>query len=213
MPGLNIPEADRRGLAILREMPEDVFQSLLLEIDRSPRSIPPVKNLSPDDAEQVMDAVNSMYRIRAYAEVPLEEFVSDVCDALLECDELKSNQVPQFRKRLTRVLGIEALNVAAKAFTLLGEHEHLFCSVRIVTDARPVYGKSVSEPPAAMVITHILKIDYHGAGGHLHEIYIGLGSKDIKELRSALDRAEEKAMSLQAALEESKIKFIDPQRD
>ena len=213
MPGLNIPEADRRRFAILREMPEGDFQSLLLEIERSPGSIPPVNNLSPDEAEQVMHAVNSMYRVRAHAEVSLEEFVSDVCDALLECDELQSNQVPQFRKRLTRVLGIEALDFAAKAAALLDEHEHLFCSVRIVTDARPVYGKSVSEPPAAMVITHILKIDYHGAGGRLHEIYIGLKSKDIKELRSALDRAEEKAISLQTTLEASKMKFIDPRRD
>ena len=159
-----------------------------------------------------MDAVNSMYRVRAYAEVPLEEFATDVCEALVEHSDLKLEEVPQFRERLTRVLDIETLNIAAKASILLDEHEHLFCSVRIITDARPVYGKSVSEPPEAMVITHILKIDYHGAGGRLHEMYIGLGSNDIKELRNALDRAEEKAKSLQAAFEASKIKFIDPRQ-
>lgn len=213
MPGLSIPKSDQVGLARLREMPEDLFQSLLLEIDRAPGSTPKVENLSPDDAKQVMDAVNSMYQVRAYAEVSLEEFVSDVCDALVEDSELKLDEVPRFRERLKRVLDVEALNIVAKAVALLGEHEHLFCSVRIITDARPVYGKSVSEPPDAMIITHILKIDYHGAGGHLDEIYIGLGSNDIKELRSALDRAEEKARSLQVAFEASKIRFIDPQQD
>lgn len=193
-------------------MPEDVFQSLLLEIERFAGAILQIKNLSPDDGKQVMDAVNSMYRVRAYAEVPLEEFATDVCEALVEHSDLKLEEVPQFRERLTRVLDIETLNIAAKASILLDEHEHLFCSVRIITDARPVYGKSVSEPPEAMVITHILKIDYHGAGGRLHEMYIGLGSNDIKELRNALDRAEEKAKSLQAAFEASKIKFIDPRQ-
>lgn len=213
MPVLNIPPDDRLGLAILREMPDEVFQSLLIEIDRSPASVPTVKNLSPGDAEQVMDAVNSMARVRAYAEVDVEEFATDVCESLIEYKELKSEEVPRFREKLTKLLGVEALNIAAKAVALLGEHEHLFCSVRVITDARPVYGKSVSEPPAAMVITHILKIDYHGAGGHLHEFYLGLGSNDIRELRAALDRAEEKAKSLQTAFEAAKIRFIDPQQD
>lgn len=211
MPALSIPKTDQLGLVILRDVPEDVFHSLLQEIDRSPGSIPAVEHLSLDDAEQVMDAVNSMYRVRAYAEVPLEEFASDVCDSLLEYKELTSDQVPRFRERLIRVLGSNALNIAAKAVVLSGEHERSFCSARIVTDARPIYGKSVSEPPDAMIITHILKIDYHGAGGSLDELYVGLGSNDIKELRDVLDRAEEKAKSLQAALEG--MKFIDPQQN
>jgi hypothetical protein len=212
VPGLSIPKSDRLGLAILREMPEEVFQSLLLEIERSPGSIPTVKNVSPDDATLIMEAVNTMYRVRTYAEVSIGEFISDVCEVLLEHKELAPDQVPPFRERLGRVLDIEALNVAAKAVTLLGEHEHLFCSVRIITDARPIYGQSVIEPPVAMAITHIMKIDYHGAGGHLHEIYIGLGSRDIDELIVALNRAKDKAGSLQTALAASMIKFIDPQQ-
>jgi len=194
-------------------MPEDGFQSLLHEIEQSPGSIPTAKNLSPDDATLLMEAVREMYRIRAYAAVPLKEFISDICESLIEDDELKSDDAPRFRKRLDKVLDIEALNVAAKGFALLSEHERLFCSVRIITDARPVYLNKPSGPPDAMVITHILKIDYHVAAGHLDEIYIGIGSNDIKELRSALDRAEEKAKSLQAAFEASKIKFIDPQQN
>lgn len=213
MPILNIPPDDRLGLAILREMPDEVFQSLIIEVNQSAASIPTVKGLSPGDAEQVMDAVNSLARVRAYADVDVEEFASDVCESLVKYEELKPTEGFRFRGRLATLLGIEGLNLAAKAFSLLGEHERLFCSARIITDARPVYGSSVSDPPAAVAITHILKIDYHGAGGHLDEIYIGLGSNDLKELRSVLDRAEGKAKSLQAVFEKSKIKFIDPQRD
>ena len=212
MSGLSIPKKSQRGLAILREISVEVFQSLLHEIEQSPGSIPTPKNLSPDDATLVMEAIREMYRIRAYAAVPLKEFVTDVCESLIEDNELKSDDVARFRSRLAKVLDIDPLNVAAKGFALLSEHERLFCSVRIVTDARPVYLNKPSDPPDAMVITHILKIDYHVAAGHLDEIYIGIGSNDIKEIRSALDRAEEKAKSLQTAFDAAKIRFIDPQR-
>lgn len=210
MAALSIPKTDQLGLAILRDLSDDVFQSVLAEIERSPSSIPVVDGLSAATAEQLMDAVNSMYRVRAYADVPLEEFASDVCESLTEYNLLTLDQGPRLRERLISVLGSNALNIAAKAVVLLGEHERLFCSARIVTDARPIYGKKVSEPPDAMIITHILKIDYHAVGGSLAEFYIGLGTNDIKELRGVLDRAEEKAGSLQTAL--AGIKFIDPQQ-
>jgi hypothetical protein len=213
VPGLNISKDNQRGLAILREMSEDGFQSLFRDIEQSPGSIPTAKNLSPDDAILVMDTIREMYRIRAYAGVPLEEFISDIRESLIEENQLKPDDAPRFRERLVRVLDVEALNVAARGFTLLNEHERVFCSVRIITDARPVYVKDPSGPPEAMVITHILRIDYHVAGGGLDEIYIGLGTNDIKELRNALDRAEKKAKSLQTAFEAAKIRFVDPQQD
>ena len=213
MPALNIEKHDQRGLAILRKMSEDAFQSLFLDLGRSPGVLPTAKDLPPDDVRLAKDALSRMYQIREYADVPLEEFVSDICESLVEYNELKIDDIPRFHTRLSKALDVETLKIAAKAITLLNEHERLFCSVRIVTDARPVYGKSVSGAPDAMVITHILKIDYHVAGGRLDEIYIGLGSKDIQELREALNRAEDKAKSLQATFEASKMRFIDPQRD
>jgi len=210
---LSIPKSNRLGLAILREMPDDVLKALLIAIEKSPSSVPVIPDVSSQDAEQVKDALDTMYAIRAYNEVSLEEFISDVCEALRENDELKPQEEPQFRERLTKLLDIEALSIAAKALALQTEHEHLFCSARILTDARPVYGKSVSESPAAMIITHMLKLSYHeGGAGRLNEFYIGLGSNDIAELRSVLDRADEKEKSLRATFDSSKIRFIDPQQ-
>lgn len=213
MPVLDIPESDRAGLAIFRKMSDDVLNALLAEINRSPGPVPVVENLSPGDAEQVMDAIKSMYRVRAYTEISLDKFISDICEVLRKDGELKENEEPQFRERLMRALDVQALNIAAKAFTLHTEYEHLFCEARILTDARPVYGENVSESPKAMIITHTLKIYYHETAGRPNEIYIGLGSNDIKTLRTILDRAEEKARSLQNAFETSKIPFIDPQQE
>jgi len=211
LPVLAIPTNDRAGLAIWREMPDATFNALVLELDRSPSS-PSVTNVSPDDIRQALDSLKTMYTIRAFNEVPTQEFIDDVCDALREYGELKLATEPQFRERLARLLDIESFNVAAKGAALQSEHEHVFCSARVLTDARPVYGKDPKEPPVAMIITHALKLSYHeGPGGRIREFYVGLGSHDIAELQEVLLRAEDKTKSLRAAIDISKVKFIDPQ--
>lgn len=193
-------------------MPDDVLNELLAEIERSSGAPSTVKNLSNDDTKRLMDTITSLYALRASVEVPVEQFVSDVCEGLSEHGDLNPDQEPRFRDRLARILEIDTLNVAAKALALYSEYEHLFCTARIFTDARPIYGTDPSAPPAAMIITHTLKIDYHGVGGRIHEIYIGMGSNDINQIRDVLDRAEKKAESLRATFEPSKIRFIDPQQ-
>lgn len=213
MPDLSIPKEDRRGLAILRQIPDKAFHSIMLKLDRSPGSSPKIDSLSAKDSELLFDAIKTLYRVHAHHdEISLDEFVSDICEALRELSELSIDQEPRFRDRLEKVLKIDALRIAAKAISIGHEYEHLFCRARIITDARPVYGDNVSESPAAMVVTHHLKITYHGAPSELKEIFIGLGSEDIRELRTVLDRAEEKAKSLQAAFGAAKLKFIDPQQ-
>ena len=99
--------------------------------------------------------------------------MSDVCEALRELQELDARKEATLRDRLTRLLDIEALNIAAKATLLHLEHEHRFCTARILTDARPVYGDDVETPPSTMVIGHTLKISYHEADD-VRDIYIAL---------------------------------------
>jgi len=210
LPILFIPKDVQEGLAILRDIPDDVFNDVLLRLEH-PEDDHPVKNLSPEDMEQVIDAITPMSAVRASADVSVDQFVVDICESLREQKQLPLDKEARLRDRLTRALGIEILNVKAKAIALSNEHEHLFCTARIFTDVRPVYGDDVMAPPAAMTITHTLKIDYHAAGGRTHEIYLGLGSGDIAEIREVLDRAEEKARSIRAALEPTKIPVIDPQ--
>ena len=213
MGALSIPKEDRHGLGILRQIPDEAFSSIILELARSPNAVPVDASLSAEDSELLFDAIQTLYRVHAHHdEISIDEFISDICDALREHNELSNEEEPRFRERLGKVLNIDALTIAAKALSIGNEHEHLFCSARIITDARPVYGDNVSESPAAMVITHNLKINYHGAPGELKEIFIGLGSGDISELHNVLDRAEEKAKSLQAAFDAAKLKFIDPQQ-
>jgi hypothetical protein len=199
------------ALAILRELPEDTFNQLLAELERSPTSVPKVSNLSADDAESVFDVITSLYRVRG--EVPNEKFIEDVCESLSEHNDLPRSAEPAFRERLARVLDIEALSIAGKAVALHTEYDNVFCSARILTDARPVYGNNPSDPPEAMIINHTLKLDYHtGASGHIAEFYIALGSHDLQELHDVLLRAEEKAKSLGIVIAKANVRIIDPQQ-
>jgi len=209
--GLNLQENTRRGLSVLKTMPDSALPELLSQLDRSPDGAQSLTGLTPQDRGLLIETLMSLYRVRTYAGVPIDEFVSDVCEALRECSELENSEEPQFRDRLGRLLNVESVKIAAKAATLSAEHAYTFCNARIITDARPVYGDNASEPPAAMIIAHTLKIEYHGVGGELKEIYIGLASVHMNELRDVIGRAEEKSKSLQSAFSASKIKFLDPE--
>jgi hypothetical protein len=201
------------ALVSLRQLPEDAFDQLVADLERSPMTVPTVRNLSVDDSEAIFDAITSLHRVRAYTEVPIDEFIGDLCESLYEHNSLPHAEEPTFRERLSRILDIEALTIAGKAVALHTEHENLFCSARIMTDARPIFANDPSSPPAAMIINHTLKIDYHtGAGGRIEDFYIALGSKDIEELKSVLARAELKAKSLATVIAKANTPLIDPQQ-
>ena len=193
-------------------MPDEAFSSFLLAIEERPHSIPVVPDTSSDAAEQAKEALESMYRVRAYNEVSIEQFIDDVFESLRGHKELEAEDEPAFRDRLNRLLSIETLLLAAKATVLRQAHERNLCSIRVITDARPVNANGPSVPPAAMVITHTMKIEYHqGVSGDLSELYISFESEDIAEILAAFSRAEEKARSLRDLFSAAKVKFIDSQ--
>ncbi len=192
-------------------MPEAALSSFLLAVQKAPDSIPALPSVSPEDSAQAKEALDSMYGIRAFHDVQLETFINDICESLREHKELNPVDEPSFRQRLTQLLKIDALTVATKAAVLRQENERNFCSIRIITDARPIYADGPSGPPAAMVITHTMKVGYHeGAGGNINEIYLSFGSSEIAEIRAALDRAEAKAKSLRDVFATTQIKLLDP---
>lgn len=210
MAQLPISEDERSGLLLLRELSDSSFNQLYTNLESSPASIPSVDGLTPVQVQQVVDTLKSMYQTRVSAEVAVSEFVDDVGEALREEDE-EFRPSPQFRDRLSKILSIEALHTEAKAFILYGEHANVFCSTRILTDIRAVFGANVSDPPEAYIVTHTLKIDYHGSRGRLEEFFVGLASEDLVELKIAIDRAELKAQSLRKLLEKTNVRFIDSQ--
>jgi len=105
-------------------------------------------------------------------------------------------------------LGAEVFGIISKIDDLRTESQHVFCHARVVTDLRPVFGSDVQKGPMAILVTHNLKIAYHGSGGSgTHELYVSMDASDLSELKDVILRAEAKAKTLRPIVD-SRIKLL-----
>jgi len=115
-----------------------------------------------------------------------------------------------FRAKMTRLLQYESVGITVKAIGVVTEQAHTYCGYdsRLVSDIRPIfYGDTAGQVKAA-VIVHTLKIAYH-TSDDVEEFFVALDSRDIRNLRKLLDRAEEKEQSLRAILDREHIPILD----
>lgn len=220
MTDLRIPGEHRRGLGRLYNLSDSEAGELLASIkvvvskeqsdDLAASQFPEVAGLSTEQLAEILDTLVALYGVRISAEVSIEEFIVDICEALQSHGsqdfQLPPESVERFSSRLKKFLSIDALNRAAKARVLRYEHERTFCTARIFTDARPVFEDAVGRPEAT-VIFHMLKIAYHEAGD-VKEIYVSLDENDLDELRDVIKRAELKSKALKEALNEGRLKVV-----
>jgi hypothetical protein len=158
----------------------------------------------------VKDAIMELHRVREYFDAAAPKFAADIAIALQEVVEFPVAEVPAFEERLAGLLAISPLAVASKAEILKTEYERRFCTARILTDARPVYVESPSSLPKAMMITHTLRITFHDDTGEMRETYITMEDVDLVTLRELVDRAEEKAKSLQSLFASANVPVVEP---
>jgi hypothetical protein len=177
--------------------------------DLSPEDVGPVGGLDELELGKILDALGVLYHVRAYWDVPLDELVADVADNMRSADPslTPGAATVEFMERIKRLLSIDSLAVAAKADVLTAEHERTLHGLRILTDARPIFGNDVQKPPDAIAIGHMLKLTFH-RGGRLEEEFFALDEDDLHSLKEAVQRAEVKANSLRAALAKSQLKVI-----
>jgi hypothetical protein len=208
----HIPDDDREGFAALRDLADDSFNQTLLAFENNESDYSSIKNVTPQQIERLFDTVTSANFVRASADVPLDKFVDDVCESLVDSEPAFFQQTDEkkFRERASRIFSVENLFIYAKALILRNEHERQFCRARIFSDIRPVYSDDPKAHPSAVVITHTLKIEYHGAGGKLHELHLGISPESIAKLADVLTRAKDKNESLRDALAETDLTLIDP---
>lgn len=221
MPFLSIPREHQIGLVKLQALPNPIA-SLLYAALASAAEKMQTGHLSPDDLGgfvgipedelgSILNGISGIYHARADAEVPLDQFVKDVIETMRSASpagfQSSENAIRQFEERLTQFLGIPALARTSKGDILMFEHERTVYGFRILTDARPIFGENVEEPPEAFEITHTLKVAFHRGSGHEEE-YFGLDEADLAELSRVVERAEQKAKSLRAVLNKSGMKVL-----
>ncbi len=210
MADLTIPKEHQPLLDRIRTMPEETLHALVSGLERSPRGASSVQGLTPDEAEAIQEVVIELYRVREFLDMEVPEFTSGIAASLQEVGAFPDTELPPFEQRLAKLLTIESVSLASKAASLKAEYERRFCSARMLTDARPIYGVDPSKPPAAGMIMHTLRISYHDDTSAIREFYVALDNDDVATLRTILDRADVKAKSLGSVLAAAKVKNVTP---
>lgn len=224
MPALRIPREQQTGLIKLLSLSDAQAAEFLAELRSatskplsdmgiSKSDLPSISGIPSDDVERMLETISDLYRVRTRAEVSTEEFVNDVIESI-EAEEIKdfrlrAETVPAIKERLKGFLDIQTLSLWAKAIDLRYEYERTIHDLRILTDARPVFGHNISERPNAAVVTHTLRVAYHSMRG-IEEIYFSLDEDDLEQLKEVITRAETKAKSLREGLASGHINVIKP---
>ncbi len=223
MPVLKIPEEHVSGLTKLQSLSSETTarlrDALALAASRkesadfSPADIGAVEGLPEVEVEEIVDAVTGLHHARAFYETPMGDFLNDVIVSLRTAPRSKFltevSAIDSFKERLRDFLGIDQLALAAKSNVLRFEHERTLHGIRILTDARPIFGSDVEKPPEAVAIGHTLKLSYH-RGGRLEEEFFALDEQDLETLKKAVKRAESKANSLRTMLAKQ-VKVMSPE--
>jgi hypothetical protein len=215
VPKLLVPEKYRLAIAKLVQLTDEQTDAAIVALRAATKTdasvIAASLTLPIANAEDIIDATLSFYSVRAEWDVPLEQFIDDVTDAVRQSwDTAVAEDIEaRFRARLTAVLTLPEVASLTKVTRVLSDYEHAFQSVKILTDLRPVFGESPEDGPIGMGIVHTLKIGYDGADLAYHEIFIALTSRDIEKVKSAIDRAAAATTILQQQLLNAGIRYLE----
>jgi hypothetical protein len=223
---LRLPEPGYRALETLLRLSPTQFDELERVLLRLPPTLRPLdfaanvaaavggdeRNLA-----EVVYLLTQLYVARGSFGLTIAEIVDQVCEAMQQAG--KETPVPDdgdwvpFRERLTRLLGIDqTLGVTSKAIDVMMQHEHTYCTSRVLTDLRPVFRTDPAESPEAAIIIHTLKITYH-RGDRTEEFFVALDGADLEELREQLTRAAQKAISLRNIMKSANLADLESEKE
>jgi len=213
---LNIPPEDRGAIATIRSLSPNSLERFIAAL----RAAPPVSNvqemadyvskevptIAVGKLASVLDTLYTLYYIRDLSGVEPSTFLDDLMEGISGSRGLKTTgkELPKLRSLLERVLSIESLNTVSKAARLQRDGQRLYCTAKILSDIRPVFGSDPTVRPAGGVLTHTLKLGYHEGKEH-KEFHVVLDSDDLEALAEVVERARLKDQTLRNLLKEAKL--------
>jgi hypothetical protein len=162
------------------------------------------------DLDLIVRTVYSLYYAREFSDVARSRFLDELVDALLEIQDIgkvTSGNVAAIRERFKRILSVGSLGLLSKASRLQREGERLYCEAMILSDIRPIFGDDIAAGPTSAVLTHTLKLSYHGGEGH-RDFFVVLDGEDLTALGEVVDRAKAKDESLRGVLRRTDIQDL-----
>jgi hypothetical protein len=212
---LTIPKRFREGVFKISQLEDPKIQEIVgvlntlitfsgAKEEKVVAAVAAIPQANKSDSLKIAQALVSMYGVKAGSDVSLEEFVEDVGNAMESIEEI-AFRIPeaereQFEKKLLTLLSADAFTLISKAADLQTDDERNFCSARILTDLRPVFGPKIEDGPKGVVVVHLLKIGFHQSSQRNHdEFYVALDGDDLQTLKKVIERAESKAKVLKSS--------------
>jgi hypothetical protein len=156
-------------------------------------------SLAAKDARDIVQTLLSLYSVRASVDTQVDPFVKDLIVAAKQAEIPMPEITDTISESLMALLSVKTLSMISKARGIHTDHENTFCSVRVLTDLRPVFDADVKDEPAGFVIAHMLKLGFHHCGKHT-TIHVAMDKVDIDMMIAALQRAKEKANTLASVI-------------
>jgi hypothetical protein len=210
-----IPKSEREHMAALVSANPALLDAIARTLESCPpslsqhkfgsqiaRKLADVPSVSPSTITSIM---RTLFAVHAVLMADTKTSAADAAAETIESLQKDgSYDAPpegwdSFRKRLTQLLSSRTLGIAAKAGHVALQTPRHAHGLRILTDARPVYGENAKDSPIAFTILHTLQVEYFEAGEN-REWFISLDADDVENLRSVADRAIQKEASLRTTL-------------
>lgn len=214
---VRIPKAHKEPLRKLAGMDAPARARLIAAIQGARAVLDPedfiaqVKEAGGVDPSSVGSIIWMLVSLYRAADGAPHQFAGDAVDAAkAELQDLSMNdeEWTALTHDLETLLSCHgSLGVTAKVISVRREYGNVFCTARIMTDIRPVYGPDPSRAPLAAAIVHMLRISHHAGDSH-EDFYVALDAEDLRKLRDQIDRAMKKEASLKAVIETTPVKFL-----
>lgn len=221
-PPFSIPESAHGPLRDLVEMKAEDFDALVSGLKTAEPSLSNlslsrhIARVASQVPRSVINAIVSEIMILEYLKQDTEMLPDEFAEAISESaiyvadDDFKfgEDDAAILTPRLTAIFSSDQiLELNTKAISVLTDHDNLFLSAKILTDARPVFNGDGSKIEAFAVV-HMMRIHTEQNQSH-KDFFVAMDEGDIPKIREALDRAEKKASVLKEALKSTRVAYLE----
>lgn len=127
----------------------------------------------------------------------ITELAARITGQISDLDATAEKVLPE---RLTSLLSSQNLVALGKAVDLARESNRLLNDARIISELRPVFGDDIAAEPTGAVIVHTLRLNYMEEGER-KTASLTLNSRDLVQLKRAVERAQTKENTLSKLLD------------
>ncbi len=214
----------QNGVKLLFSIEDEAFQAILTALKSEPPSLnseklfesisQSIQNIDDVVLANIIEIFKSFYDFRSNRKLENNEAIEQIIGSCIEDESLielfNEVSIVLFRERLLAILESEnSLSLGFKILNVARDQERLFLESRILTDIRTIFrSDSDISVPLGATITQMLKIEYFELNQR-KEFFVALEPTDIEQLSDQIDRAKQKANSLESMLKNASIEYLD----